>query len=143
VIEFNVRMGDPETQVILPRVDEPLLPVLIAAASGSLGQTTLRSSNEKLVGVCIASRGYPETSESGQPIEGIEAAERIPGVSVCHAGTAMKDGHLVTAGGRVLTVVGRGADFETAVERAYAGVARIHFDGMQYRRDIGKRALEI
>ena len=141
VIEFNVRLGDPETQVILPLVDEPLLPVLVAAAAGSLGPAALRRSSEKLVGVCIASRGYPETSESGQPIHGIAEAERIPGVSVRHAGTAMKDGRLVTAGGRVLTVVGRGADFQTAVERAYAGVEQIHFDGMQFRKDIGRRAL--
>ena len=89
----------------------------------------------------MASRGYPESSESGQVIDGVDAAERLPDVTVCHAGTAIRDGKLVTAGGRVLTVVGRGADFLQAIERAYAGVAKIHFDGMQYRHDIGKKAL--
>ncbi|HEX4347254.1 MAG TPA: phosphoribosylamine--glycine ligase [Vicinamibacterales bacterium] len=141
VIEFNVRLGDPETQVLLPLVDEPLLPVLIAAASGALTQTTLRQSNEKLVGVVMASGGYPESSSSGQEIAGVADADRLPGVYVCHAGTAMRNGTLVTAGGRVLTVIGRGADFEEAMTRAYAGVLQIHFDGMQFRRDIGRKAL--
>ena len=108
VIEFNVRLGDPEAQVILPLIDEPLLPMLVAAAEGRLTQSTCRIGTDRVVGVVIASRGYPESSESGQPITGIEQAERIPGVSVYHAGTAMRDGQLVTAGGRVLTVVGRG-----------------------------------
>ena len=89
----------------------------------------------------MASRGYPESSESGRPIDGIEEAERVPGVSVYHAGTARRDGRLVTAGGRVLTVTARGANFTEAVARAYAGVLTIAFDGMQYRRDIGRKAL--
>ena len=91
----------------------------------------------------LASRGYPESSESGQPISGIDNAEAIPGVAVYHAGTAQRDGQLVTAGGRVLTVVGRGDDFAEAIARAYAGVRQISFDGMQYRHDIGRKALEI
>ena len=95
-----------------------------------------------MVGVVIASRGYPESSESGQPIDGVEAAQKIPGVSVYHAGTAMRDGRLVTAGGRVLTVAGRGSDFTDAIVRAYAAVLQIQFDGMQFRRDIGRRALQ-
>jgi phosphoribosylamine---glycine ligase len=90
--------------------------------------------------VVIASRGYPESSESGQPIDGIDAAEAIPGVAVYHAGTALRLGRLVTAGGRVLTVVGSGADFTEAIARAYSGVLRISFPGMQYRRDIGRKA---
>jgi len=143
VIEFNVRLGDPEAQVILPLLEEPLLPILVAAASGSLRQSSCRYSTEQLVGVVLASRGYPESAESGQPISGIADAERVPGVSVCHAGTAMRDGQLVTAGGRVLTVVGRGADCGVAIASAYAGVLRIHFDGMQYRRDIGRKALQL
>jgi phosphoribosylamine--glycine ligase len=142
VIEFNVRMGDPETQVVLPLIDEPLLPVLAAAAEGRLAQSTCRVRSDRMVGVVIASRGYPESSDSGRPIEGIEAAEEIPGVAVYHAGTVMHDGRLVTAGGRVLTVVGRGSDFPEAIARAYAGVLRIQFDGMQFRRDIGRRALQ-
>jgi phosphoribosylamine--glycine ligase len=141
VIEFNVRLGDPEAQVILPLIDEPLLPLLMAGASGELRQTTCRQSSDKLVGVVVASRGYPESSESGQPIAGVPDAERQPGIAVYHAGTALRNGVLVTAGGRVLTVVGRGRDFDDAIARAYAGVDRISFDGMQYRRDIGKKAL--
>jgi phosphoribosylamine--glycine ligase len=140
VIEFNVRLGDPETQVILPLVEEPLVPILAAAAAGELRQTSCRRSAEKLVGVVLASRGYPETSSPGQPISGIEAAERA-GAIVYHAGTARRDGRLVTAGGRVLTVVGRGASYADAIRQAYDAVERISFDGMQYRRDIGRKAL--
>jgi phosphoribosylamine--glycine ligase len=141
VIEFNARLGDPEAQVILPLIDEPLLPLLVAAASGQLRQSTCRLSSEKLVGVVLASRGYPDSAESGQPISGIAGAERVPGVVVYHGGTERRDGQLVTAGGRVLTVVGRGDDFRDAIARAYAGVQQISFDGMQYRRDVGRRAL--
>ena len=141
VIEFNARLGDPEAQVILPLIDEPLLPLLVAAASGQLRQSTCRLSPEKLVGVVLASRGYPDSAESGRPISGIADAERVPGVFVYHGGTARRDGQLVTAGGRVLTVVGRGGDFTDAIARAYAGVLQISFDGMQYRRDVGRRAL--
>ena len=142
VIEFNVRMGDPETQVVLPLIDEPLLPLLVAGAMGSLRASSVRLGNECLAGVVLASRGYPESSESGQPIDGIEQAEAIPGVVVYHAATAQRGRQIVTAGGRVLTVVGRGADFAEAISRAYTGVMHISFDGMQYRRDIGKRALQ-
>ena len=142
VIEFNVRMGDPETQVVLPLIDEPLLPLLLAAADGRLAQSTCRVGLERMVGVVIASRGYPDTSESGQPIHGVNAAQATPGVVVYHAGTAVRDGRLVTAGGRVLTVAGRGADFSEAIARAYAGVRQIQFDGMQFRSDIGRRALQ-
>ena len=141
VIEFNVRLGDPEAQVILPLIDEPLLPLLLAAAAGELRPPACRLGTDRLVGVVLASRGYPEASESGRPIEGIEDAERLPGVSVCHAGTARRGGVLVTAGGRVLTIVGRGVDFTEAISRAYAGVMQISFDGMQYRHDIGRKAL--
>lgn len=140
VIEFNVRLGDPEAQVILPLVAEPLAPMLAAAAAGALHQAQCRLSPEVAVGVVIASRGYPESAESGQPIRGMdEAAAR--GVEVYHAGTRLRDGELVTAGGRVLTVVARGADYRSAIERAYDGVSAITFDGMQYRRDIGRKAI--
>ena len=142
VIEFNARLGDPEAQVVLPLIDEPLLPLLVAGAAGALGAAPVRIGADRLAGVVLASRGYPETSESGRPIEGIDQAEAIPGVAVYHAGTAQRDGQLLTAGGRVLTVVGRGADFGEAIARAYAGVMKISFDGMQYRRDIGRRALQ-
>ena len=141
VIEFNVRLGDPEAQVILPLPTEPLTPLFAAAASGRLGSAGPALSTETLVGVAIASRGYPESSQSGQPIAGLAEAARLSGVSVLHAGTALRNGQVVTSGGRVLTVVGRGPDFPAAIARAYAGVAAIHFDGMQYRTDIGRKAL--
>jgi phosphoribosylamine--glycine ligase len=141
VIEFNVRLGDPEAQVILPRLSEPLLPCLVAAAQGRLVQSSIRLSDEKLVGVVLASRGYPESADSGREISGLTAAEKTPGVSVYHAGTANRDGQIVSAGGRVLTVVGRGTTFGDAIDCAYRGVSNIAFEGMQYRRDIGKRAL--
>jgi len=137
VIEFNVRFGDPEAQVVLPLIDEPLLPLLVAAAAGSLADRAIALGTEKLVGVVLASRGYPESSSSGQVIRGIDVAEAIPGVSVYHAGTAKQGREIVTAGGRVLTVVGRGTEYGDAIDRAYEGVRAISFDGMQYRRDIG------
>ena len=141
VIEFNVRLGDPETQAMLPLIEEPLLPLLVAGATGRLRQSAVRIGDECIVGVVLASRGYPDSAESGRVIEGIEAAERLPGVAVYHAGTSLRGGQLVTAGGRVLTVAGRGTDFAEAISRAYAGVDQISFDGMQYRRDIGRKAL--
>jgi phosphoribosylamine---glycine ligase len=141
VIEFNVRLGDPEAQVILPLIDEPLLPLLVAAAEGRLPGRSCQRGSDKLVGVVLASRGYPEGSESGQCVEGIAEAERLSNVSVFHAGTTRRDGTIVTAGGRVLTVVGRSNRFDDAIARAYEGVSKIHFEGMQYRQDIGKKAL--
>jgi phosphoribosylamine--glycine ligase len=141
VIEFNVRLGDPEAQVILPLIDEPLAPLLAAAAAGVLRQAEVRIADRCLTGVVMASRGYPESSESGVTIAGIERAETIAGVAVYHAGTARKNGQLVTAGGRVLTVVGSGGDFTESTTRAYAGVLQIGFEGMQFRHDIGRKAL--
>ncbi len=109
----------------------------MAAARGDLSAIACRLTDEKLVGIVMASRGYPESAASGQPIVGIEAAQAQGGVMVCHAGTALQRGQLVTAGGRVLTVVAGGPTFAVAINRAYAGVAKIHFDGMNFRRDIG------
>jgi phosphoribosylamine--glycine ligase len=141
VIEFNVRLGDPEAQVILPLIAEPLAPLLAATASGALNHQRATIARHRAVGVVLASRGYPESAESGQPIRGLDEAERLPGVFVYHAGTRSERGTVVTAGGRVLTVVGQGNDFEEAIARAYAGVGCVSFDGMQYRRDIGRKAL--
>ena len=141
VIEFNVRLGDPEAQVVLPIIEEPLLPILSAAARGDLDSASCRLSSDKCVGVVIASRGYPESSESGQPIRGLPSAAEVPGVVVYHAGTVLSDSVITTAGGRVLTVVGQAATYDEAIDKAYAGVARISFDGMQYRTDIGRKAL--
>jgi phosphoribosylamine--glycine ligase len=129
VIEFNCRFGDPETQSLLPRLESDLLPLL----AGEL--TTPAVSPQAAVTVVVAGRDYPERSDSGTPIEGIEAAEAT-GALVFHAGTALQDGRLVTNGGRVLNVVGLGPSVADARTAAYDAVAHIDFAGMRYRRDI-------
>jgi phosphoribosylamine--glycine ligase len=141
VIEFNVRFGDPEAQAVLPLVETNLFDLLSAAADGTLAGHGVALRSDVAVGVVLASAGYPGTVTSGAPIHGVDAASQMPSVEVFHAGTAVKDDQIVTAGGRVLTVVGFGATFTDAIARAYDGVAKISFDGMQYRRDIGKKAL--
>jgi phosphoribosylamine--glycine ligase len=140
VIEFNVRLGDPEAQVVLQRLEDPFIPMMASAASGGLQQRDCALRNEKYVGVVLASRGYPDSSEVGHPIEGIATAEGR-GVAVFHGATALRHGRLVTAGGRVLTVVGHGKTFAQAVDHAYEGVSQVWFEGMHYRRDIGRKAL--
>lgn len=140
VVEFNARLGDPETQVVLPALDEAWLPHLQAAARGALASGVLRVRPDRFVGVVLASGGYPEGFEKGKTISGLDAAAAEPGVSVFHAGTAQREGRVVTAGGRVLTVVGQGPDFAAARSRAYGAVSRISFEGMFFRRDIGTRA---
>ena len=142
VIEFNVRFGDPEAQVVLPQLDGPFAQTLLAAAEGRLAEGQITVSPDKLAGVVLAARGYPGTVETGQPIDGLERAASCRGVTVFHAGTAFRDGRVVTAGGRVLTVVGRGASFDEAIDTAYRGAAEVHFDGMQFRRDIGHKVAE-
>jgi phosphoribosylamine--glycine ligase len=141
VVEFNVRFGDPEAQVVLPMLDEDLSTLLWAAAAGALPNRPARFRGEPHVGVVLASAGYPESSESGRPVDGLDAASRVPGALVFHAGTSHRDGRIVTAGGRVLTVVGRGRTYHDAIEIAYRAAAEIRFDGMQMRRDIGRKAL--
>jgi phosphoribosylamine--glycine ligase len=141
VIEFNVRFGDPEAQVVLPMIDEDLLPLLAAAALGRLDNDSCRISSDPRVGVVIASRGYPESSDNGRVIHGLEAAEQLKDVTIFHSGTSARESQIVTAGGRVLTVVARGADHRSARDLAYEAVSKISFDGMQYRRDIGLRAV--
>ncbi len=140
VIEFNARFGDPETQPLLALLDAPLSPLLLGAATGTLDQVpppTWRDGSA--VAVVMASAGYPASSSNGDVITGIDAAEAIDGVHVIHAGTAMAGDDLVTNGGRVLAVVGTGADLAGARESAYDGVAAIEFEGSQHRRDIGSR----
>ena len=141
VVEFNVRFGDPEAQVVLPGLEGPLARVLADAAAGRIAAPSALALRQPHVGVVLASGGYPGPFEKDRPISGMEAAQAMPGVLVFHAGTAMRDGRLVTAGGRVLTVVGRGPDFPAAIDRAYAAASAIHFDGMHLRRDIGRRAV--
>jgi phosphoribosylamine---glycine ligase len=141
VIEFNVRFGDPEAQVVLPLLEGNFAELLRRAASGTLADSNRPQSEDKTIGVVLASRGYPASSESGTPIRGIGRASSIPGVTVFHAGTKIAGDELVTAGGRVLTVVAKAASFEKAIDSAYQAVEMIEFDGMQYRRDIGRKAL--
>jgi len=141
VIEFNVRFGDPEAQVVLPMLDEDLAWLLGEAATGALPSRPARFRREPHVGVVLAAGGYPDAPETGKAIDGIEPASEVPGSIVFHAGTAKHDGRLVTSGGRVLTVVGRSTTYRDAIDSAYAAAARIHFEGMQYRRDIGRKAL--
>jgi len=141
VIEFNVRFGDPEAQVVIPMIADDLAPRLAAAADGELDRSAIAFRPEPHVGVVLASGGYPASAPVGLPVHGLDAAEAEDGVLVFHAGTAARDREIVTAGGRVLTVVGRGSTYEDAIARAYAGVSRISFDGMHYRRDIGQKAL--
>ena len=141
VIEFNARMGDPETQVVMPAIAEDLAPHLVAASRGTLQSGVCRVRPERHVGVVMASGGYPDQFETGKAISGLGEAAAMSDVLVFYAGVAQKGSDLVTAGGRVLTVVGRGRDFAAARERAYAAAGRITFANAHYRRDIGLRAL--
>jgi phosphoribosylamine--glycine ligase len=137
VLEFNVRFGDPETEAVLPRLGEDLLPWLHACATGELEEREIATIPGSAVTVVLASRGYPVSSESGVPILGVPEAGAERDAIVFHAGTAVQGGALVTAGGRVLAVTARGADREAAIAAAYAAADRIRFDGLQRRADIG------
>jgi phosphoribosylamine---glycine ligase len=142
VVEFNVRFGDPEIQAVLERLATPLGGLLLDAATGQLGaERHLQWSDGYAADVVMAAENYPDTPRKGDSITGIAEAEAIDGVAVLHAGTAEKDGGLVTAGGRVLAVVGTGGTLREAVDRAYAGVDRIGWSGAQHRTDIAAKAL--
>jgi phosphoribosylamine---glycine ligase len=141
VIEFNCRFGDPECQALLPRLQEDLLALLLAAATGKGLPPTLAWSPRASVCVVMTSAGYPGRYHTGTAITGLEAAGALPDVTVFHAGTARAGGGLVTAGGRVLGVQALGDDVAAAIRTAYAAVERIRFDGAHYRRDIGHHAL--
>src|ERR671917_1142009 len=140
-LEFNCRFGDPETQVILPRLGSDLLELMLAAGNEDLAGREVAWSADKAVGVVLASEGYPESSSSGDEISGLED---IPsGVYIYHAGTEERDGRFYPAGGRVLNVVGTGSTIIEARARAYAAVEQIHFEGMQYRTDVAMEAIEL
>jgi phosphoribosylamine---glycine ligase len=144
VVEFNVRLGDPEAQVVLPMIDGALAPLLRDAADGRLGgQTSCRVKEWPRVGVVIASGGYPDAYKTGKPITGLGNAASVPGVTIFHAGTARQGDVVTTAGGRVLTVVAEGRDYRQAISRAYEAAGRVSFDGMFMRKDIGKKAIEV
>jgi phosphoribosylamine--glycine ligase len=141
VVEFNARFGDPETQPLLALLDSPLAPLLYAAATGTLADVPPPAWREgAAVAVVLASAGYPESSSKGDVITGVDAAEALPGVHVIHAGTALVGDDLVTAGGRVLAVIGTGADLAAARGAAYQGVAAVEFEGAQHRTDIAASA---
>jgi phosphoribosylamine--glycine ligase len=145
VLEFNCRFGDPETQVLLPRMPHRVGTLLQACATGRLAHEAGHAGFDDgaAVTVVLASGGYPGPYETGLPIEGVEVAESLEGVTVFHAGTARDaDRVLVTAGGRVLSVTGQGRTLSEARDRAYRGVAAIHFEGMHHRADIAAHALE-
>ncbi len=142
VLEFNCRFGDPETQAILPRIESDLLEPLVRAGSGDLGSTRLTVADDAAVTVVLASPGYPERPQGGTRVDGIEAAEE-QGALVFHAGTAQRDGALVSAGGRVLDVTALGASAAEARRKAYAAVEEIRFPGAQYRHDIAEAAVGV
>ena len=140
ILEFNVRFGDPETQAILMRLDSDLVEALCAVADGRLADVELRWSAKPAVCVVMASAGYPGSYEKGKVISGLDEAEAT-GAVVFHAGTKLKDGQIVTSGGRVLGVTALGVDVADAVKNAYKAVAKINWEGVQYRKDIAHRAL--
>jgi phosphoribosylamine--glycine ligase len=142
VLEFNCRFGDPETQAILPRLAGGLAEPLARAAAGDLGGVEVPFAENAAVTVVLAAPGYPDAPEAGRPVEGVEEAEAA-GALVFHAGTALRDGRLVSAGGRVLAVTGLGGDPAEARDRAYDAMGRIRLAGAQYRRDIAAGGVRV
>jgi len=141
LLEFNVRFGDPETQVLMAVLDGDLAAALAAAARGELRPELLEVSQDHALCIVLAAAGYPEAPRTGDVITGLERANAVPGVQVFHAGTSLRDGQVVTSGGRVLGVTARGSTLREAHARAYQAADEIAFEGRQFRRDIGARAL--
>jgi phosphoribosylamine--glycine ligase len=139
VVEFNCRWGDPECQVLMPRLADDLLPLLVAAARGEPFPERVAWAPTAAVCVNLVSGGYPGDYPTGLPVDGIDGAEAVAGVRVFHAGTAEREGKLVTAGGRVLGVTATAPSLGEAIRRTYDAVGRIRFDGMHYRTDIGRK----
>jgi phosphoribosylamine--glycine ligase len=142
VLEFNARFGDSETQVYLTRLENDLVELLDASVSGTLDKIELKWKSEASVCVVMASGGYPGNYQKGKVITGLDAANAVPDTKVFHAGTASKDGQIVTNGGRVLGVTALGQDLKAAQAAAYAAVEKIHFDGAHFRRDIAAKAMQ-
>ena len=142
VIEYNCRFGDPETQVVLPLLESDLLKIMLATTNGTLAETEVKFSDGAAACVILASGGYPLSYEKGKEISGLENGQ-LPGsdATVYHAGTAIKDGRLVTSGGRVLGVTATAATLPEALKKAYAAADNIHFDKLHRRSDIGARAM--
>ena len=141
VLEFNCRFGDPETQPLMMRLKTDLAEIMLAVCDGKLDQLDIQWDPRPAIAVIAASKGYPGNYPKGLPITGIAQADAMPDVKVFHAGTAIQDGQLVTAGGRVLAVTALGNDINDAHRRAYEALAKVHFDGMHFRRDIGHQAI--
>jgi phosphoribosylamine--glycine ligase len=140
-VEYNCRFGDPETQVLLPRLDSDLLAALLAAREGRVDELELRWKSAAALTVVMASKGYPGACEKGHVITGLGAAAALPGVTIFHAGTARQGDDIVAVGGRVLDITAIGRTVAEARDRAYAAVDRIHWQGAFCRSDIGWRAL--
>jgi len=138
VLEFNCRFGDPEAQPLLGRLETDIVEILEAVVDKRLETVAVRWSDKSAVCVVIASKGYPDTYQTGKVISGLEEAKALKDVMVFHAGTAADKGRIVTAGGRVLGVTALGTDIHEAADNAYKAVGKISFEGMQYRKDIGK-----
>ncbi len=141
VLEFNARFGDPETQPVLMRMRGDIIPILEACIKGDLSKHKIEWDSRASVCVVMASKGYPGDYEKGKPIRGLKEVSRMEDVFVFHAGTALKDGQVITNGGRVLGVTGLGEDIPRAIERTYEAVKKISWDGVHYRTDIGQKAL--
>lgn len=142
VMEFNARFGDPETQVYLPRIQTDLFEVLMASVNGTLNKLELRWSTEVAVCVIMASAGYPGSYAKGKPISGLDEVSKLANTKVFHAGTALRNGQIVTNGGRVLGVTAWAKDLPAACAKAYEAVKKINFDGAQFRRDIASKGLQ-
>ena len=142
VLEFNCRLGDPETQPVLARLKTDLMDIAMAVTEERLSEINIEWNSDPAVCVVMSSAGYPGKYRKGDVITGIEEANSVEGVHVFHAGTAFKDDRIVTAGGRVLGVTAVGKDIAAAKARAYDAAGKIHFQGMQYRKDIADRALK-
>ena len=142
ILEFNARFGDPETQVILPRLKSDLVDVMEAVVDGKLADCPVEWHAANAVCVVMASEGYPGSYPKGKVISGLDELSDLSDVVVFHAGTAKKDGRVVTSGGRVLGVTALADDLKAARDKAYAAVEKISFSGVQYRHDIGDKALK-
>jgi phosphoribosylamine---glycine ligase len=140
VVEYNVRFGDPETQVVLPLLKTDLIDIFMAIAETRLDSLPIEWHNGSCICVVMASGGYPGAMETGFPITGIAEAEAT-GLSVIQAGTKLTDGQLVSSGGRVLGIVSRQDNLQKAIDAAYANIEKVHFKGVHYRHDIGQKAL--
>ncbi len=143
VIEYNCRFGDPETQAVLPLLEGDLLEIMLACTGGTLRKELVGLRPGATACVVLASGGYPGNYRRGLPLSGLEKAAAQPSIQLCHAGTRLENNELVTSGGRVLGVTAVAPSLQTAIERAYAAASHIHFEDMYYRRDIGKKALDL